>query len=241
METTQILQALWLSENETQVYLANLKLWLTQVSNISRMSDIKRTTLYGILEKMEEKGFIKKYVKNKISYFEAINPDSLFDMLQTKVKQLQSKLPELRAIDNKFSSKPKIYFFEWAENVGELYRMEARDQPEEVCIFSSNADRKSWERDILRKIRNDIYSKMWWKRANLKLIMNREMIHSEKVWNKFHAKTIDAKDLNLGISIKIYGNKTKFISMKDDITWVVIENEDIANTMKSIFEYIYKK
>lgn len=28
--------------------------------------------------------------------------------------------------------------------------------------------------------------------------------------------------------------------MKKDITWVVIENEDIAKTMKSIFEYIYE-
>jgi hypothetical protein len=27
--------------------------------------------------------------------------------------------------------------------------------------------------------------------------------------------------------------------MKNDITWVVIENEDIAKTMKSIFDYIY--
>jgi hypothetical protein len=43
----------------------------------------------------------------------------------------------------------------------------------------------------------------------------------------------------LDISIKIYWNKTKFISMKNDISWVVIENEDIAKTMKSIFDYIY--
>jgi hypothetical protein len=125
--------------------------------------------------------------------------------------------------------------------VWELYRMEAQDQPEQVRIFSSNADRKSWERDTLRKIRNQVYSEMKWKRANLKLILNREMNESEVQWDKFHWKKIDKEKLDLGISIKVYWNKTKFISMKDSITWVVIENEDIANTMKSIFDYIYEE
>jgi hypothetical protein len=61
---------------------------------------------------MEEKNYIKKHVKNNISYFEALNPDSLFEILQNKVKNLEAQLPELRAIDNKFSNKPKIYYFE---------------------------------------------------------------------------------------------------------------------------------
>lgn len=240
MDIINILTNLWLNETEVKVYLANLELWVTQVANISRLSDIKRTSLYGILEKMEEKKLLKKHIKNNISYYEAINPDDLFDILENKIKDLKWKLPELRAINNKFSTKPKIYFYQWAENVAELYKMEARDQPNNVRIFSSNADRKEWEIDKLRKLRNKIYSKMWGKKANMKLIMNREANESEKKWNKFNHKTISKDLLNLDISIKIYWNKTKFISMKNDITWVVIENEDIAKTMKSIFDYIYE-
>ncbi len=241
MELTDILWNLWLNENESRIYMVNLELWLTQVANISWLSGIKRTTLYGILERMEEKWIIKKHVKNNVSYYEACNPDELYESFAKQVSKLKSKLPELQALNNKFSSKPKIYYFEWAENVAELYKMEAKDQPDEVCIFSSNADRKSWERDILRKIRNDIYSNMWGKRANLKLIMNRDMNHSETQWDKFHGKKIEKENLDIGISIKVYGNKTKFISMKESITWVVIENKEIADTMKSIFEYIYEE
>jgi hypothetical protein len=91
---------------------------------------------------MEEKKLIKKHVKNNISYYEATNPDDLFENLENKIKNLKSKLPELRAINNKFSTKPKIYFYQGAENVAELYKMEARDQPKTIRIFSSNADRK---------------------------------------------------------------------------------------------------
>ena len=54
-------------------------------------------------------------------------------------------------------------------------------------------------------------------------------------------KKIEKEELDIWISIKIYGNKTKFISMKESITWVVIENKEIAETMKSIFEYIYNE
>ena len=241
MDINNTLQKLWFSENEITVYIVNLELGMTQVSNISRLSGIKRTTLYGILERMEGKNLLKKHTKNNVSYYEATNPDELYEMFEKQISNLKKNLPELQALNNKFSSKPKIYYFEWAENVAELYKMESKDAPEEVRIFSSNADRKSWKRDILRKIRNEIYSGMKWKRTNLKLILNREMNKSELQWNKFNWKKIDKKDLSIWISIKIYGNKTKFISMKESITWVVIENKEIAETMKSIFDYIYYK
>jgi hypothetical protein len=65
-----------------------------------------------MLEKMEEKSIIKKHVKNNIAYFEAVNPDDLFGIFEKSVKDLKGKLPELRAINNKFSDKPKVYFFE---------------------------------------------------------------------------------------------------------------------------------
>ena len=45
--------------------------------------------------------------------------------------------------------------------------------------------------------------------------------------------------MDIWITIKICGNKTNFISMNDSITGVVIENEEIARTMESIFDYIY--
>jgi hypothetical protein len=61
---------------------------------------------------MEEKKLLKKHVKNNISYYEAINPDELFENLENKVKNLKNKLPELRAINNKYTSKPKIYFYQ---------------------------------------------------------------------------------------------------------------------------------
>lgn len=211
---------------------------MTQVANIARFSGVKRTTLYGILERMEEKGIIKKHVKNNVSSYEAVDPDTLFEVLEKHLKQLKNKLPELRAMNNKFSHKPKIYYFEGAENVAELYKMEAKDEPELVRIFSSNVDRKEGEADKLRKLRNEIYDSVK-KKADMKVILNREPTKSEITWSKFHSKTIKKKDLNLGISIKVYGNKTKFISMKKPLTGVVIENEDIAETMKAIFDYIY--
>ena len=239
MDLQEILSGLWLIETEVKLYLSTLELGMTQVANIARFSGIKRTTLYGILERMEQKWILKKHVKNKVSYYEAVNPDDLYDILEKHLSHLKNKLPELRAMNNKFSHKPKIYYFEGVENVAELYKMEVKDTPELVRIFSSNVDRKQGEADKLRKIRNEIYSSLK-KRAHMNVILNREPTQSEKTWEFFHPKTINSNALNLGISIKIYGNKTKFISMKKPLTGIVIENEDIANTMRSIFDYIYK-
>jgi sugar-specific transcriptional regulator TrmB len=240
MEILQTLTTLWFTENESKVYIASLELWVTQVANISRISGIKRTTLYGILEKMEEKWYLKKHSKNNVFFYEWVDPDILLSELQTNVSKLKEKLPELRAINNKYSNKPKVSLYEWAENVAELYRIEAKDAPKHVSIFSSNVNRREWEVNELRKLRNKIF-KEYKDKSKKKLILNREATQWEIGRYSMKTKTIAKDLLNLDISIKIYGNKTHFISMKSPITWVVIENEDIANTMNSIFNYIWKE
>lgn len=240
MEILKTLRALWFSENESKVYISSLELWVTQVANISRTSWIKRTTLYSILEKMEEKWYLKKHSKNNVFYYEAIDPDVLLSWLQANVSQLKEKLPELRAINNKYSNRPKVSIYEWPENVADLYRIEAKDEPKQVSIFSSNVNRQEWEVNVLRKLRNKIFKK-YKDKSKKSIILNRNPTPAELTRYSMNAKTIEQDLLNLEVSIKIYDNKTHFISMKSPITWVVIENEDIAKTMRSIFDYIWEE
>ncbi len=240
MEIKNILQKLGFSENEILVYITNLELGITAISNIAKFSGIKRTTLYAIVEKMEEKWFLQKYIKNNVSYYEATNPQELYEIFEKQIANLKQKLPELQALNNNFASKPKVYYFEWVENVAKLYKIELEDNPDLVRIFSSNANRKTGERNKLRKLRNEIF-KHTKKKPDMKIILNREAYENEKNWKKFQHKTIRKEDLNLWISIKIYGNKTHFLSMNDSITGLLIENKEIAETMQSIFDYIYEE
>ena len=240
MEVKSILEKLWFEEKEVNIYIANLKLGISTAWSIARCANINRTTTYPILSKLEKKWIIKSFEKNKVRYFEAIEPKKLYNMFDDYLKNLKEKLSELEAINNKSSIKPKIYYFEWLDGMKSIYEIEAKDLPNSVYVFSANVERTEWEINEIRKIRNSIYKKLRDKRPFLKIILNRDLKENEKNWNKWKFIKINSQELEIKSTIKIYNNKVIFLSFKKPYTWIVIENEDIAYTMKEIFSFIEK-
>ncbi len=53
-------------------------------------------------------------------------------------------------------------------------------------------------------------------------------------------KTVTKNDLYLPSSIKIYGNKVQFVSLKNNLFGVEIENQDIADSLRQMFDYIWR-
>jgi HTH-type transcriptional regulator, sugar sensing transcriptional regulator len=238
MELIEILKKIGFSEDEAKIYLSCLEIWASQVSNIARHSKIKRTTLYSILDKMNVKWYLGKSVKENIIYFEAIDANIIYKNFQENLLELQINMQEFEKIKNKKNKKYKVTFFEWVENVAKMYKIEVEDNPDLVEIFSSNYDRKKWELDKLRKLRNEIYWKLEID-SKKKIIFNRELTKSEKSRPELSWKVIPKEVLDLPITMKIYNNKVQFISMKSPISWILIEDEEVAKTMSNIFNYIF--
>lgn len=238
MNLLETLTNIWLSEEEGKIYLSCYELWCSPVSIISKWSQIKRTTLYTILEKMNQKWYLLKSTKENIIYYEAVNISLLYNNFQQKLLQMWENIKEFEKIKNKNTKKSKVTYYEWVENVAKMYQIEADDEPEVVEIFSSNYDRKKWDLDKLRKLRNAIF-KTQKKHPFKKMLLNRSLNHSEITRKSLEWKTIPKELLDLPITIKIYKNKVHFISMKSPISWVLIEDEEIAKTISNIFNYIY--
>ncbi|KXJ98680.1 MAG: Sugar-specific transcriptional regulator TrmB [Parcubacteria bacterium OLB19] len=53
-----ILNKIGLTDNESRVYLASLQLGPAKVAQLSRISNVKRTTIYPIVESLHRKGLI---------------------------------------------------------------------------------------------------------------------------------------------------------------------------------------
>ncbi|MEK6852452.1 MAG: helix-turn-helix domain-containing protein [Nanoarchaeota archaeon] len=91
----EILQDIGLSKNETKVYLALLELGASNVGKISAKSGVHRTNIYDSLKSLIKKGIVSYVSKGKTSYFEAINPEGLANILKEKEEKLRSILPSL--------------------------------------------------------------------------------------------------------------------------------------------------
>lgn len=96
------LTAIGLTENESKVYISCLESGQSTPSQISRLTKIKRSTLYLILDSLHSLGLISSTVKKKNRLVTALRPTKLLKILSDKEEvarknklQLKKILPKL--------------------------------------------------------------------------------------------------------------------------------------------------
>ena len=70
-----------LTEGETKVYFALLKLGEATIGNIGKESKVSKSKLYDILDKLIARGLVGHVIKNKVRHFAANNPKNIIGSL----------------------------------------------------------------------------------------------------------------------------------------------------------------
>lgn len=117
MEIIEELKELDLDENEIKVYLASLKLGNAKSDEIAKLSELIRTTTYSILQKLIQKGFISKILKNNINRFEALNPELLLELLEEKKRKISEIIPKLKSLQQSKIKNHNVTVFEGKEGI----------------------------------------------------------------------------------------------------------------------------
>jgi HTH-type transcriptional regulator, sugar sensing transcriptional regulator len=97
-ENTQlerILIEFGLSESESTLYLAGLRLGKTSILKLSRESGLKRPTVYKLIEKLLLRNIFAKIEEGWKVYYEAQNPRVLYQILDQKTILLDDNFPLL--------------------------------------------------------------------------------------------------------------------------------------------------
>jgi sugar-specific transcriptional regulator TrmB len=124
MNLTQELRKFGLTANEVKVYLACLELAPESVQNISRKAKLNRVTVYGLIEGLTQKGFLREeQVKNKRK-ISAYSPVKLYDIVthredevKRQVVQLETLVPELKKRAKAAQTKTNIIYYEGEEGL----------------------------------------------------------------------------------------------------------------------------
>lgn len=235
------LQKLGLSEREAKVYASLLELGETSIQRVSKKSKIKRTTIYGAIDTLKEKGLVTTIIKKKRKYYIAADPRELESKLDQQKNILKNLMPELLSITNLIDKKPKIKFYEGVQGLREIYS-DSLNYP--------NSSLWAWETD------DDTYTKTFDKgfvdyyipkRISKKIMAyiigpdSPEMRHYKKEDEKSlrHTK-LDPNGKNLQVEISIYGlNKVAIVSFKENFG-LIIESQTIYDTLRKIFDEAWK-
>ena len=118
----EILEELGLSEQQTKVYIALLKLGTSLASQISNETRINRSVVYQILDKLIKQGFVGYVIKENRRYYSATHPNKLLDIIKEREEKLKSVLPSLTRLVQPIGEKPLVEIFEGKEGMKTILR-----------------------------------------------------------------------------------------------------------------------
>lgn len=229
------LRQIGLEEKQAKIYLACLELGETSIKDIAQKAEIKRTTIYDLIDEMINFGYIKATTRGKRKRFIASDPDELKIVLKKREALLDEMLPELKSLVSTSGIKPKMLFFEGLQGLREAYEDTLKIKNSTIQAWASEdivkALGKDWADDYIRR-RTKKGIKMESIIPQTKLI--KDFSSQDKVQNR-KSKLVDPKKYLFNIEINIYGNKVAIMSAKDKIA-VIIISEPIAIAMKMIFQ-----
>ena len=241
------LQHLGLSENEARVYMAMLELGSSVVVEISRKSGINRPTTYVQIESLKKKGLVSTQTKGKKQYFIAESPDKLEYLIDSQLKTVEDKkielnnyLPELLNLFNTSGQRPDVKFFEGKEGVLALqkeflktdqttiYGITSLDNVFEVFPEFENTY-------IKRRVQKKIPSKTIYTSAKGSILKESDESSLRE------SKYIEPDKLPLGVDITIFKDKIAIVTLKGKISGTLIEDKEVADSFRAIFELVWNK
>ncbi len=245
----ETLIALGLSKEETEIYLALLSKGALSVSEIAKGTKVKRTYVYKICEDLLAKGLISISNKNKGVTYAPLSPDYLLSIAQKKKQEadvtqqkIESLLNSLKEKYKAVEEKPIVQVFESIEGLKKIYK-DILEEKSDILLLRSYYDDKRPDLDsvVMKQVGRQVSAgihvrtitplekttKSMYKNFDKKNLVDRHIINSTK--------------FELASQILIYNEKVAIISLKKNIISTLIDNKDISDTFKTLFEYLWKK
>jgi sugar-specific transcriptional regulator TrmB len=249
MEIQAILKNFGLSEKEIAVYLALIELGPSSVREISVKSKVNRGTTYDILKALIALGVVSYYNKESKQFFIAEEPEKLLSAIDQKKEDLQEvresiseNLPLIKILFEKQGGKPVVKFYEGSKGVRQIFE----DVLDEVssaadksyCLYSSAT---AEHRKNVYGAMPDFSEKRIKKGIKVKIISLGEGGQLAGM-DERKQMPIGKTDLKATHEI-IYAGKVAHISIgsNGEPVGVVIQNEEIYQMQKLIFEFNWSK
>ena len=239
-----LLQEFGLSPNESGIYESLVKYGELNVADISTKAKIHRRNVYDALQRLLEKGLVYEVLEHKTSFYQAVSPEKLLDIINEKRDQLLTALPDLM----------KLY--------------QTTSAPESVHIYRGVEGLKNYMRDILR-VGADYYSigaKGVWADPRVAGILPSFLKEAKKKKITFHVlydpqvRDAGSHVLNLlptehrylpefcktPASLGVFGNTTVVLTntgigkMAGDISFTVITNQHLAESIRLWFKVLWE-
>lgn len=234
-DVLKLFTSLGLSESETKVYFAGLKLGPTTVQAIAKKARLSRTATYDAVASLQDRGLMSTFESGKKRYFAVEDPERAvsyfkdsFQKMRRKLEILDEAIPELKLLAG--GEKPAVRFYEGTEALFAVFDDVKKVQPKEMREVTNYTDVYAHlDMKMLTEARKSLDPRktkvfmLHWGEPNPRNSLGNYCAIPKEV-GEFHG------------DIWIYDNRVVFVTFIGKIVTVIIESESFARTAKSLFD-----
>ncbi len=236
-----ILEKLWLSKEESQIYLFLIKNPKQTISDLSNKLLINRPKLYAVLPAMIESWLIWNMLVGKRKYYIAENPDIHHSYFQRVKNDFKLFIPEIKDIYGNNFKKPIFKHLHWKSGMKNIFL----DIAHTLSIWDTFY-RYSSRRNVAK---TSILDAQWQEYKNLRdkkklerMVITNDYLNSLKEKKLEKEVVVIPKDFDIfedNITKLIYADKVAIIDYNTEECFV-IESQIFANFERKIFQLLFR-
>ena len=236
-QTAKIISELGLTEDESQIYLALLRLGGAKASIIAKELGIKRTTIYPILKGLASHGFVTQYFKSGQRVYHAQRPTRVAGIFKNKLASFENIIPSLQILEKKQAQTVGLRFIESVEELKTFYRDALeRYRGGSYYVIGDTEAWESFDPDFFQQFRYD--------RAKNKIKAKLLLTHkSAKLFPKDSDLLVELKYLpqtrEFKSAMNIFPDQILVVSPDLASLAVVIEIPAMTDVFRSMWEIVW--
>lgn len=250
-DITSLLTNLDFDAEDTKTYLLLLETGSVTAGKLAKKLGVPRSSLYGFLKKLTDRGLVTESQRGGIKQFTAENPEKLNQLFTEKIEQLtrdqneyKKLLPELRNTTKAKLLTPKLQLFEGADGLKQVLK--------DMLLYYDMETYAFWPiqnmLDILGKdffhylnkerIKNKLYTKAIWPSGQV--ISQKQHPYLGSGVDFFREIRVAPKDIHIDMGYWIYGNKVACISSRKESFGFIVESIEFTNMLKVQFNVLWQ-
>ena len=249
MKKEELLLKLGLSQDEAKIYLELIGSGYLPARMLAKRTGIGRTLVYRAVIKLTDLGLIEKRErKGEIAQFYPAHPRRLEELLKQKEnsliavkKSLSDTIGSFASEYNSLVGKPNVLFYEGKEGLKKMYD-DIIDTGENLYLIRSPYDKES---DEMRELINTQIERQFKSGIKVKALTpftptTAKSIQGRKPNTPTVDRVIIPKKFDIPAQVLMYGNKVAIVSLRKSLMTTIIENDDIKDTFKILFDKIWE-
>jgi len=247
--TENNLEQLGLTKEEAKIYEALLTHGPQTAGFLCKQTSIKRGLVYKTLERLTRKGLVESG-EEAVAIFSPKHPLELKKLLDKQKKEIEAAEQAYKSTVNRLISqynqrleRPGVSFYEGLEGMEEVYN-DIIQTGQKSYLLRSGFESKfnnSLPPIIKRFMKKKVAAQLTTSAISPNDELNRRVeTPAYDAANLIERKTIPKEDYTGTVEINVYGSKTAFLSLGNELVSVVIESPQIAEAMKQILGIVAK-